>query len=825
MARRLAAILFSDIDGFTALTQRDEKAALELLQEQEGLVLPLLETHQGRRVKSTGDGLLLEFSNALDAIEYAVDLQRRLHERSARPGSGPPRLRMAIHLGDVQDVGTDLFGDAVNLAAHILPIAEPGGVCMSDPVYAQVRNRVAYQIEKLGSRPLKGVIEPMDLYRVVLPWDHEQVPTRSLMSRRLAAIMITDVVGFTASAQANEADALARLREQEEILRPLFGPFKGREIKSTGDGFLVEFESALGALECAVEIQRRMRERNSNRRRPPLELRIGIHAGDVEESGGDIFGDAVNIASRVEPLAEPGGVCLSEPVYVQVRSKVPYYLENIGAKTLKGVREPMEVYRVVLSEATEGTIAGSLPFPRIAVLPLTNMSPDPADEYFADGLTEEMISTLSKVRDLSVISRTSVMQYKGHPKRMAEIGRELNVGTILEGSVRRAGNRVRIAVQLVDPVADKHLWAENYDRNLADIFSIQSEIAQKVASVLEVRLRGEDEERVGKIPTEVTEAHLLYMKGQFHLQHLSKEELRTALWYFEQAIQQDPRYALAHAAVAQTYGWLAWFEMMPSSEAVSKQEAEAKKALELDPTLAEAHWALAGALHYSWDFKGILREGRRALELNPSSSEARLGVANWYNFVRKFEEARTEAQKALSLDPLSSRTIRGVADIYLYGGRPEKAAELYERVLAMDPTNSFALDNLGLCCVRQGRYDEGIAKIRKANELEQSTNPLSLADLVYALSKGGQTEEARRTVSELVTYHREHGVGAAAVATSFASVGDREAAFDWLERAYQEHSLNLVGISVDFGFETLQEDPRFQKWLKKIGIPERVEGN
>jgi adenylate cyclase len=824
MARRLAAILFSDIDGFTALTQRDEKAALELLQEQESLVLPLLETHRGRRVKSTGDGLLLEFSNALDAIEYAVDLQRRLHERNARLGSEPLRLGMAIHLGDVQDVGTELFGDAVNLAARILPIAEPGGVWMSEPVYVQVRNRVAHPIEKLGSRSLKGVLEPMDLYRVVLPWEHDQVPTGPLLSRRLAAIMITDVVGFTASAQANEADALARLREQEGIVRPLFEPFKGREIKSTGDGFLVEFESALGALECAVEIQRRMRERNSKKTPPPLELRIGIHVGDVEESGGDIFGDAVNLASRIEPLAEPGGVCLSEHVAAQVRTKVAYPLENLGPRDLKGVREPVAVYKVVLPWTAGGTAGESLGVHRLAVLPFANISPDPSDEYFADGLTDELISTASKLPDLNVISRTSVVQYKDQKKHAVDIGRDLGVSYLLEGSVRKAGNRVRVAAQLIDARGDKHLWAENYDRSLEDVFQIQSEIAQKIASALEIHLREGDKARMEKPSTEVTEAHLLYMKGRFHLQHFSKEELLTGLWFFEQAIQKDPRYALAHAAVAETYGWLAWFEMMPPSEAYSKAEAAAKKSLELDPTLAEAHYALGG-VRRSWDLKGALKDDQRALELNPSLAQARIRIANSLNFLRRFEEARTEAQKALELDPLSSRTILGVADAYLYGGLPEKAAELYEKVIAMDPTNSFAMNNLGLSYVRLGKYDEGIARIRKATEMQRSPGPGTEADLAYALSKAGQTEEARRIAAELVTYHRERGAGALAVASAFASAGDKEAALDWLERARQERSPGLEGVMVDFGLETLRQDPRFEEWLKKIGIPDLVEGN
>jgi TolB-like protein/class 3 adenylate cyclase/Flp pilus assembly protein TadD len=646
------------------------------------------------------------------------------------------------------------------------------------------------------------------------------------MARRLAAIVFTDIAGYTSLSQTDEPGALRLLQDQERLVRGLLEVHQGRLVKSMGDGLLIEFGNALDAVECAVDLQGHIQHRNAREPPPELRVRIGIHLGDVEGAGSDILGDAVNVASRIEPLAEPGGVCVSEPVYGLVHTKVPFRLERLGLKTLKGVQDPVEVYRAVLpGGVTTAPSDEGAGLPRLAVLPLTNMSPDPMDEYFADGLTEELISTISKVRDVNVISRTSVMQYKAHPKRVAEIGRELNVGTILEGSVRKAGNRVRITVQLIDPVADKHLWAENYDRNLEDIFSIQSEIAQRVASALEVHLRREDKERIGKVPTEVTEAHLLYMKGQFHIQHLSKEELMTALWYFEQAIQKDPQYALAHAAIAATYSWLGWFEMMPWSEAYSKAEAAAKKALELDPALAEAHLTLSGISLSSRDFKGFLRENRRALELNPSLATAHWQAGNSHNFARRFEEARMEAQKALELDPVSAETIGQAATVYLYSGRPERAAELYEKAIGIDPANSFAMNNLGLSYVRQGRYDEGIAKIRKAIEMSGRNDPGGLSDLAYALSRAGQIDEARKIAAELVSYHREHGMGAAAVASAFASVGDREAAFGWLERAYEEHSPYLTVLSVDFAFESIHTDPRFQRFLEKIGYPAKMVGD
>jgi len=639
------------------------------------------------------------------------------------------------------------------------------------------------------------------------------------MTRRLAAIMYTDLTGYTALTQADETGALRLLQEQEKLVRPLLELYHGRKVKSMGDGLLIEFPDALDAVECAVELQRRVHEHDAQEGAQPLGMRVGIHLGDVQRRGTDILGDAVNIASRVEPLADPGGVCLSEPVFVQVRNKVPYPFENIGAKNLKGVREPIDVYRVVLPWTAGEPPPGRPTLPRLAVLPLTNMSPDPTDEYFADGLTEELISTISKVRDLNVISRTSVMQYKTHPKRMAEIGRELDVGTILEGSVRKAGNKVRITVQLIDPVTDKHLWAENYDRNLEDIFSIQSEIARKVAGELEIQLRKEEKERIGVVPTQVTEAHLLYLKGLAYRQSFGKEELLKAVECFEQAIRKDPRYAPAYAGLGWAAGQIAFNEMLPSEEILPKAREAAEKALELDDSLAEAHVALSWVHLDSWDSAAALNEARRALDLGPNLAMVH-AVAAWIYFCRgQFREARAEADRSVDLDPLSTHSLEAAGAIYLYSGAPERALELFGKLTTMDPANSFAVGNVGLCHVYLGKYEEGLREINKGIGMGGEASPGKLADLAYALVRAGRIDEARRVLAELVQYHEEYGRAALCVASACASLGDREQAIDWLETAYHEHAghlLSMAGGSMDRSFEALASDPRYQSLLRRV---------
>ena len=363
--------------------------------------------------------------------------------------------------------------------------------------------------------------------------------------------MFTDTVGFSAAAQSDESAALRLLAEQAEVVRPVFQPFEGREIKSTGDGFLVEFESALRATQCAIEIQRRLHERNSRPGTVPIKVRIGIHLGDVEQRGSDIFGDAVNIAARVEPEAEPGGVCVSQQVYDQVRAKLPNSFEKLPPRELKNLRFPVELYRVVLSWGPPVTTTPLEGAPRIAVLPFVNFSPDPSDAYFADGLTEEMISGLSQLRAIRVLARTSVFSYKSTTKSVAQIGAELGVGSVLEGSVRKSGDRVRITAQLIDARSQEHLWSQTYDRKLDDIFAVQTEVARRVARALKIRLQRSESARLEGRHLPRPDSYLAYLKGRTLLRgQWGEQNFRAARAELERAIELDPSNAWAYSGLA-----------------------------------------------------------------------------------------------------------------------------------------------------------------------------------------------------------------------------------------------------------------------------------
>lgn len=629
--------------------------------------------------------------------------------------------------------------------------------------------------------------------------------------------MFTDMVGYTAMSQADEAGALTLLDQHNTLLRPVFPRFHGREIKTVGDSFLVEFESALDATSCAVEIQRLLHEHNiSAPFESKIQIRIGIHLGDVIHTKDDVFGDSVNIASRIEPLAVPGGICLTEPVFGQVRNKISSPLEKLEPQALKNIRFPMEIYRVVLPWTEPERPHTSYPPTRLAVLPFVNISPDPNDEFFADGLTEEMIARLSLLRGLEVIARTSVMNYKKKEKNVTQIGRELAVGTLLEGSVRKAGNRIRVTVQLIDSNSEGHLWAESYDRNLEDFFGVQSEIAEQVAGSLQVRLIDEDRKRIEQAGPRKMNAYTLLLKGKFQLNRWDKGSLLESIKYFEDALAEDPQYAAAYVGLAQAYAKLGFQDILPPNEAYPKAEEYARKALKLDETLSEAYVALANAIMPKYDFPGQERALRKALELDPNSAYAHRMLAAQYAFKGKWNDCEREAERALELDPLSVETAGSAGTWYLYSGKYAKAIAHLKDALELDPKNSFYLDNLGLAHIQQGMVEEGLEEVKRS--VDESGIPVAFGDLAYAYVRAGKVEAARGLLTKLLQISEAGHTYSTALAGVYAALGETDNAIHWLERAYEEHSGYLSAMAGDFVYEKVRGDPRFQSLLKKMNL-------
>jgi adenylate cyclase len=452
---------------------------------------------------------------------------------------------------------------------------------------------------------------------------------------------------------------------------------------------------------------------------------------------------------------------------------------------------------------------------RIAVLPFANISPDPTDEYFADGLTEETIASLSWLPELQIIARTSVMNYKSGSKHVSTIGQDLRVGSVLEGSVRKSGKKIRVTVQLIDVATEAHVWSNNYNRELNDVFAIQSDVAGKVVEALEIRLLSFEKKRLEKAPTSNISAYTLYLKGRFYYNRIDGEGARRAIGYFEQAIEEDPGFALAYADLAFSYTQLAFFGMLSPQEAGMKARMYVEKALKLDDSLAEAHLVMGQILrNHDWDFVGAAREFKRAVELTPSLAEAHGRFAILMAFNRDFEEAISEARRTLELDPLSSQASQFAGTVFLYAGRYDDAIAQFTKALEIDPGTAYARGNLGLAYIQRDMFDIGFAELQRVATVKA---PLTTSDLAYAYAKAGRFEDLRKLLNELLKEVENNDELAVALASAYANLGERDSAFVWLQKAFEEHLPSLITANGDFVFDCIRSDPRFQELMKKVG--------
>jgi adenylate cyclase len=630
--------------------------------------------------------------------------------------------------------------------------------------------------------------------------------------RRLAAIMFTDLAGYTALTQRNEALAMQLLEEHRRLVRPFFPKHNGREVKTIGDAFLVEFESALEATRCAFDIQQSLSELNSGRREDRrVLLRVGIHLGDVIHDQNDVYGDAVNIASRIEPLASPGGICVSQQVYDQIKNKFEFPLTTLGEKTLKNVSEPVEVYRVVLPWEKKSDGESSLEKNRIAVLPFANMSPDPADGYFADGMTEELITSLSGIRQLTVIARTSVMKYKGSQKGASEVGRELNAGTLIEGSVRKAGSRVRITAQLIDATTEGHLWAQNYDRQLEDVFGIQSEIAEKVAGELRIRLVDSDKKTLEKKPTENTEAYSNFLQGRELFREDTEASVRQALSLFEKAIELDPKFAKVYVGVAECHQFLGGLGYEPWDVSISTAKTSLDRAISLDPDLPEAHASLSEMFFNRDDMPNMEAEARRALELNPSLPEPYSMLSELAALNGDSGEMVRQIETAYRLDPIRPRFVRNVGTAYLWTGREEEALELWKKTEQLAPVSTYR--GMIEYYLAKGNLEKAKEFYVRAEKLEPTNSQVIWMGGVIAALEGDR-ERALLAVRKIEDA-KMGPIGFNYIGYVYHALGDLDSYFEYMNKALETHALTPSPMMYSPLFARARADPRYLELMEK----------
>jgi adenylate cyclase len=536
------------------------------------------------------------------------------------------------------------------------------------------------------------------------------------VERRLAAILAADVAGYSRLMGIDEEGTLAALKaHRRELIDPKIAEHRGRIVKTTGDGALVEFASAVDAVRCAVDVQRATAARNANtpdERR--IEFRIGINVGDVINDNGDIYGDGVNIAARIESLAEPGMVCLSDAAYQQVKGMLSLDVTDMGEKSLKNIAQPVRVYGVRIERATSPPALPSKP--SVAVLPFTNMSGDPEQEYFADGITEDMITSLSQIHWLFVIARNSTFVYKGRAVDVKQVSRELGVRYVLEGSVRRIGNRLRISAQLIDGTTSTHHWAERFDREFTDIFILQDEITRSVAAAIEPRMLAAEGIRSLARSSDDLDAWALVARALTYFWRGSHDDTKAAIGILEQATARYPDYALAHSLLSfslTTAGHMGWLDQ---AEALRNSRRHVNVAVKLDDNDPWAHLALGYLAMLERRTEESIVAFRRAVELNPNSAVARHQLGRGLAFAGRSDEAIRELELAIRLSPRDPQ--RPLFDLnmalaHYFAGRFAESANLATPACKLRPDHWGGRRQLCASLAKAGRVAEARLELER----------------------------------------------------------------------------------------------------------------
>jgi len=636
-------------------------------------------------------------------------------------------------------------------------------------------------------------------------------------SRQLAALMFADMVGYTAMIQEDESLALELRQKLRRKLEETVNSHYGRILEFRGDGALCSFNSAIEGVKAAVALQLDMQML------PIVPLRIGIHTGDVMVDGDHVYGDGVNVASRIESFAVPGSIFISGKVYDDIKNQKDIQAVSLGKYALKNVKDQVELFAISNTgiqipemHSLEGKGERILQ-KSILVLPFVNMSTDAEQDYFSDGLTEELITSLSRLKEIRVISRTTSMLYKATTKDIKTIGKETGVSYILEGSVRRFKNDLRITAQFIDANKDLHIWAETFRGKMEDIFDIQETVSVKIVEALRMQLPGKEKKKLQKRYTENSEAYQLYLQGRYSWNKRNEEGLNTASRYFEKALEKDPNYALAWAGLADTYSLMGEYTNISRRELYPKQMEAVNKALELDSNLAEAHISLAISLMLNeWDWKNSEKEYKIGLELNPNYATGHHWYAEWLLYNSRFEEALNEISLATELDPVSQGILKDKGIHFYYSRQYDEAIDLGKKTLELDPNFVPAHRLLSLAYQGKGLFNKAIAENQRWGELTGNKVKTEVA-LVQIYAAAGYKQEVEKML-KLIDIKKLGGNDYRGMATIYTGLGDIDNAFKWLEKSFEKHEESLCSLKIDPKIDPLRNDPRFNDMLKKIGL-------
>lgn len=632
--------------------------------------------------------------------------------------------------------------------------------------------------------------------------------------------MFSDMFGYTALMQQNEQLANSKRRRVKEVFEASVSARGGKILQYYGDGALSMFNSAIDGVNCAVEIQQALQQE------PKVELRIGIHTGDIIIEDDSIYGDGVNLASRIETIAVPGSIFISEKVFDEIKNQDNLSVREMGYFEFKNVAQPVRIFAIDkngLVVPPRDALKGKTKPPRnrLAVLPFVNMSADAENEYFSDGITEELLNALTKVDGLQVTSRTSAFAFKGKNTDVREIGIQLNVDKILEGSVRKAGNRVRITAQLICAADGYHIWSETYDRNLNDIFEVQDEISGIIANKLRENLtKKEHNETKVKAHTGNVEAYTLFLKGLHFYNRLTPAETRRAIECFEQAIALEPSYAQAFAMAAAGYTFLGAMGQMLPNEAFSLVHQYSDKALQLDSSLAEGYMAKGAAyLLYDWKWQEAYAALTKAIELNPAATGAHQLLSFYYLIMGRKNDAVEIMEKALQVDPLSPMVNQFLAEAYFSAGRNDDALNRINILIDIFPRMRSALQMKGYCLGVKGDWKGALQLFEEVNRLVN--HPLKgLTPMGCAYAMLGEKDKALECVRKTEQRQLEEpgAVLDADLAMMWWSIGDADKAFHHLFQCI-EKKMGPIAMLIDHPlFKEMAADPRHRLLKEKMNL-------
>ncbi len=642
--------------------------------------------------------------------------------------------------------------------------------------------------------------------------------------------MFADVAGYASLTGADEKLALKLVDQLSRIVRPIISAYNGKEVKTIGAAFIVEFASAVEATRCAYVVQQALYSFNATQtRNQRIMLRIGIHVGDAASSNKDELADPVNVCSWIEKLSEPGGICISEQVYGGINDKLPdLKFESLGLQRMKSAAKGVEVFKVVMASHFEiearselrKSHADPLLQNRVAVLPFVNIGLEQTDEFFADGLTEELISRLSQTKDLRVIARSSVMNYKNmREKKVRDIATELGVSTIVEGSVRKSGNKVRVSVQVVNGLSEEHVWSSTYDRDLNDIFEIQADIASKVSesfsSNFSISALKQVQVPKEKDQTQNVTAYNYFLRARYLLYGETEPSYRQSLALFTRAIEEDRNFARAYVGRAECHLALAFFAGSPWMEKARMAEADAKAAIEIDPELADAHATMSKAMFALDEFGPAEEEARKAGELNPSLAEAFLILGHLQWGRGHVKEAIKLYETAYKLDPLKNENIQLLTELYFEAGRDADALNLLGDVENVLPQTTYAQLSMYYMTKNDfARANEYLEKFRLAG----ADKIFVMALEATLLARKGEKAKALELISWIEKMSGNASFNSGTIGEIYYLLGDMDKFFEYMNRAMDVHALPLGDIVNSPIYENARRDPRMQKLFERLDL-------